>query len=198
MTTTPDQEEQLQLLDALITEYIKKECSYINIQDECSDKSLEINKKWKEIQRNVESQIKGEPIDQAIITNNKFVHKTKEKLSQIINVSKILSDAYQTALRQFNILNRDFELLDDSREYVALQNYLRSLASDGKPQLEIFDKIQDAINGLEPIQELARPNFTDNAGQKQLWERIDQFVMELRKILDRGTGSLALGLETVG
>ena len=89
-------------------------------------------------------------------------------------------------------------MLDDSREYVALQNYLRSLASDGKPQLEIFDKIQDAINGLEPIQELARPNFTDNAGQKQLWERIDQFVMELRKILDRGTGSLALGLETVG
>lgn len=196
MTTTPDQEEQLQLLDALITEYIKKERNNRNIQDECSDENIEINKKWREIQLNVENQINGEPIVQSTIANNELVYKTKEKISQIINSSNTLRGANQHAVERIKKIDREFALNMESREYISLQDYLRSIANSGKPELDIFEKIDKAIEDLKPLERLAADLDPEHLGKLQLRKRIELFVEDLSALLNNGKGSLAL--ETVG
>lgn len=193
-STTSDQEAQLQLLDTLITQYIQQERKDSNVHDVCSDESLKITKKWKDIEAQAKSHIQGNLIDREKSTHNESVSEVRQKISQIINSTKILGEAHQVARQRFVELNSKFGLLDDSAEYQALERYLRSIESDGKPTIDIFDKIKAAIKGLEPIQELAKlsPKDKDNVGRKQLREQLDQFVSKIQEILNKGIGSVAL------
>lgn len=196
MTTTPDQEEQLQLLDALIIWNTQHELKSRNVRDVCSTENQEINDKWKAIQRNAEKLIKADPSRQTIDINNETAQKANKKILQIIEASKILSDAYQQGLKKFDKLNGEFALNKGSREYISLQDYLRSIASSGKPELDIFEKIDKAIEDLKPLERLAADLDPEHPGKLQLRKRIELFVGDLRAILNNGKGSLAL--ETVG
>ena len=197
MNPTANIEEQLCLLENLINYYTQQELAQQSlISSGDFDRVEKINQNWKRIRVETENHIKVDPTFVAQTAENGYSKNIRRKIFQVIDASQALGNAYQQALLQWTELHRAFGLTEDRREYKALQGYLRSIAKDSKPRVAIFDEIDKAIEDLKPLEELAADLASEHLGQQQLQQRIQQFVADLKAILDAGKGSLAL--ETVG
>ncbi len=198
MTTSVKTEVQLHLLEDLISLYTRQELTKQNI-NEYGDKYDKITKTWNELKRETEEQIQKEPNfpKDTQYGNVRTTDGIRSMISKVITSCTILEDAYKKSKSNFDDINRSFDLSTIGIAVQSkLQGYLRSISRDSTPRVAIFVEIDKAIEDLKPLEELAADLASEHLGQQQLQQRIQQFVADLKAILDDGKGSLAL--ETVG
>lgn len=202
MTTSVQPEVQLHLLEELISLYTRQEVIRLSPSGPDNlDKIEQINQNWKKTHAKAEELIKADPAFEVKRPEDRCINDIRTKIIQITDANKIPGEAYREAFRQWGELHERFALMESCREYQAMQSYLRSLATHSTPRVTIFDEIDRAIEDLKQIEQLAvdlgsEKSDSENSGKEQLRLRIEQFVKDIKAILNNGKGSLAL--ETVG